>query len=418
VADSVNETIRKITPNGDVSTLAGFPRSYGSVDATGSAARFHNPEGIAVDDSGNVYVADEVNATVRKITPAGVVTTLAGFPGSAGAADGTGNVARFQYLNDVAVDASGNVYVADTGNDAIRKITPFGVVTTLAGQSGDPGSVDGIGSVARFNNPGGIAVDVTGNLFISDIGNDTIRATQTLTAKVDQNISFAPLPDKSAGDTPFSISATSSSGLPVYLNVLAGPATLDTNNVLTLLGAGTVTLIAWQPGDANYNAAAPVQQSFNVSAIPQTITFGALSQQKIGDAPFSLYATSDSGLPVSFSVSGPVVLNGNILALTNWGTVTVTASQAGNASYAAATNVVQSFFVAPPDNTIVAPQKLSNGSFQLAFYGLAGSNYLIQSSTNLINWQPFTNFTGSNLLFYFNDSAATNFKQRFYRVTP
>lgn len=416
VADSVNETIRKITPGGTVSTLAGLARSYGSADGTGSAARFHNPTALAVDTAGNVYVADEVNETVRKVTPNGVVTTLAGFPESAGASDGTGNAARFDNLNGLAVDMDGNIYVADTGNNAIRKISPAGVVTTLAGQSGSPGSADGIGSAVRFNNPSGVAVDSSGDLFIADALNHTIRATQPLTTKVDQFISFAPLPDKSANDAPFPIAATSSSGLPVYLNVLSGPAVLDTNNVLTLLGGGTVEVIAWQPGDSTYNAATPVTQSFNVNKIPQTITFGALSQQKVGDAPFSLSATSDSGLPVSFSAFGPAVLNGNILTLTGWGTVTITASQAGNASYQAASNVVQSFFVVPPDNTIVAPQKLPNGNFQLAFYGLTGSNYLVQASTNLIDWQPFTNFTGTNFLLYFNDSTATNFKQRFYRI--
>jgi sugar lactone lactonase YvrE len=418
VSDSVNETIRKITPTGDVSTLAGLARAYGSVDATGNAARFHNPSGLAVDLSGNVYVADEVNATVREVTPAGVVTTLAGYPGSAGTADGTGNAARFQYLNDVAVDASGNVYVADTGNQAIRKITQAGIVTTLAGQSGNPGSVDGIGSVMRFNEPGGVAVDATGNLFISDVVNCTIRATQPLTTKVDQTIAFAPLPNKSAGDLPFALTATVSSGLPVYFAILSGPALLN-SNVVTLVGAGTVTTIAWQPGDSNYNAAAPVQQSFNVSLIPQTITFGALSQQKQGDAPFPLNATADSGLPVSFSiVTGPATLSGNILVLNGWGTVTVSASQPGNNSFAAATSVSQSFFATPPDNTIVSPQRLPNGNFQLAFYGLLNTNYTVQTSTNLIDWQTFTNFTGSNLLFYFSDPAAMNFKQRFYRVTP
>jgi sugar lactone lactonase YvrE len=416
VADNYNCTIRKITSSGAVSTLAGSPLAYGSVDATGSAARFRYPSGVAVDNSGNVYVADTFNQTIRKVTSGGVVTTLAGFSGSSGAGDGTGSSAFFSYPNGVAVDSAGNVYVADSNNHVIRKITPAGVTTTLAGLSGHFGTNDGVGSIARFRSPDGLAIDSAGNIFIADGGNQTIRATQSLTNKIDQFISFAPLPNKSANDTPFSISATASSGLPVYLNVLSGPGILDTNNMLTLLGGGTVNVIAWQPGNSNYNAAVPVLQSFNVSQIPQTITFGALSQQKVGDAPFSLSATSDSGLPVSFSVSGPAVLDGNILTLTNWGTVTVTASQTGNASYMAATNVVQSFFVVPSDNTIVAPQKLPNGDFQLAFYGLVGSNYLIQASTNLIDWQPFTNFTGTNFLLYFNDSGATNFKQRFYRI--
>ena len=419
VADSVNETIRKITPGQVVSTLAGFPRSFGSADGTGSAARFHNPEDVAVDISGNVYVADSAKQTIRKVTPAGVVTTLAGFPGSSGAADGTGNAARFSNVSGVAVDSAGNIYVADTGNNCIREVTQGGVVTTMAGQSGHIGSADGIGSLVRFNNPSDVAVDGAGNLFIADAMNYTIRATQPLTTPVNQFITFAPLPNHSAGDAPFTLTATSSSGLPVYLNVLSGPAFLGTNNVLALLGGGTVNLVAWQPGNSNYNAAPPVLQSFNVSQIPQTIAFGSLSQQNQGDAPFPLNGTTDSGLPVSFSiVSGPATLSGSILILNGWGTVTVSASQPGNNSYAAATSVTQSFFVTPPDNTIVSPQRLSNGNFQLAFYGLMNTNYTVQTSTNLINWQTFTNFTGSNSVFYLNDSAATNFKQRFYRVMP
>jgi len=418
IADTSNETIRKMTPAGVVTTLAGLVNSFGTADGTGNGARFNFPEGLAVDASGNIYVADSGNSSIRKVTPAGVVTTFAGFTGSGGAADGTGNTARFNTPTGIAIDAGGNTYVADNGNNAIRKVTQAGVVTTLAGLSGSPGSADGIGSAVRFHFPSGVAVDASGDLFITDSQNNTIRATQPLTTPVNQFITFAPLPNHSAGDAPFTLTATSSSELPVYLNVLSGPASLDTNNVLTILGGGTVTVVAWQPGNSNYNAATPVLQSFNVSQIPQTITFGALSQQKVGDAPFSLYATSDSGLPTSFSVSGPAVLNGNILTLTGWGTVAVTASQSGNASYTAATNVVQPFFVVPPDNTIVSPQRLPNGNFQLGFYGLMNTNYTVQTSTNLINWQTFTNFTGSNSVFYLNDSAATNFKQRFYRITP
>ena len=106
---------------------------------------------MAVDGSGNVYVADTNNYTIRKITPAGVVSTLAGLAGTSGSADGTGSAARFNYPHGVAVDSSGNVYVADSGNNTIRKITPAGVVSTLAGLAGSSGSADGTGSAARFN---------------------------------------------------------------------------------------------------------------------------------------------------------------------------------------------------------------------------------------------------------------------------
>ncbi|HWD92584.1 MAG TPA: NHL repeat-containing protein [Verrucomicrobiae bacterium] len=175
VADYYNDTIRKITPAGAVTTLAGLAVLYGSADGTNSAARFDSPAGVAADSLSNVYVADTLNQTIRKITPAGVVTTLAGLPAVPGSADGTNSTARFYDPFDVAADSSGNVYVADNGNNTIRKITPAGVVTTLAGLAGASGSVDGANSVARFNGPSGVAVDSSGNVYVADSNNDTIR---------------------------------------------------------------------------------------------------------------------------------------------------------------------------------------------------------------------------------------------------
>ena len=175
VADTDNHTIRKVTPAGVVTTLAGSAGASGSTDGTGSAARFDDPEGVAVDSAGNVFVADTDNHTIRKVTPAGVVTTLAGSAGASGSTDGTGSAARFYYPVGVAVDSAGNVFVADTGNHTIRKVTPAGVVTTLAGSAGNSGSADGTGSAARFNDPEGVAVDSAGNVFVADCFNNTIR---------------------------------------------------------------------------------------------------------------------------------------------------------------------------------------------------------------------------------------------------
>ena len=234
-------------------------------------------------------------------------------------------------------------------------------------------------------------------------------------ARANQSINFAPIPNHSAGDPPFALVGMASSGLPVYINIISGPA-ISSSNVVTLLGGGSASVIAWQPGNSNYNAAATVQQSFSVSKIPQTIAFGALSQQTFGDAPFPLTATTDSGLLVNFSVSGPAVLSGNILSLTGWGTVTVTASQSGNNTYAAASNVVQSFIVAPPNNTLIGMGFLTNGGFQLAFYGTVGSNYTLQASTSLTNWTTLLNFTCTNASTFVVDTAAKNFSKRFYRV--
>jgi len=128
-------------------TLAGNA-GYGSVDGTGSAARFNSPDGVAVHSAGNIFVADCRNHTIRKVTPAGVVTTLAGSAGNGGSADGTGSGVRFENPSGVAVDSAGNVFVADSMNCTIRKLTPAGVVTTLAGTPGVSGSADGEGSVA------------------------------------------------------------------------------------------------------------------------------------------------------------------------------------------------------------------------------------------------------------------------------
>ena len=166
------DTIRKITPAGVVTTFAGTAGQGGSADGTGAAAQFTSPEGTAVDAAGNVYVADTVNDTIRKITPAGVVTTLAGTAGQGGSADGTGAAAHSTFPTGVAVDGAGNVYVADSYNDTIRKITPAGVVTTLAGTAGQSGSADGTGAAARFNTPSGMAVDGAGNVYVADEDND------------------------------------------------------------------------------------------------------------------------------------------------------------------------------------------------------------------------------------------------------
>jgi sugar lactone lactonase YvrE len=184
VADSGNHTIREVTPAGVVTTLAGLAGSPGSADGKGSAARFFQPYGLAVDPAGNLFVADSRNNTIRLVTSTGTVTTLAGVAGSSGNTDGPSSAAQFnaaQFCNphDVAVDRAGNVYVADTANHRIRKVTTTGIVMTFAGPMGSPwemvGWTDADGSEARFTYPWSVAVDDAGNVFVADRDNDTIR---------------------------------------------------------------------------------------------------------------------------------------------------------------------------------------------------------------------------------------------------
>ena len=180
MADTYNFTIRKVTPAGVVTTLAGLAGSGGSTDGTNGDALFKFPQGVAVDNTGNLYVADTQNNTIRQMTAAGtnwVVTTLAGIAGNFGTNDGTGSAARFNYPCGVAVDTNGNVFVADTWNNSIRELTPVGtnwVVTTLAG-GGDLGSSDGVGSAAQLIHPCGVAVDRTGCVYVANTYDNTIR---------------------------------------------------------------------------------------------------------------------------------------------------------------------------------------------------------------------------------------------------
>ncbi len=175
VADLLNLTIRKVTPEGTVSVVAGQPGQSGAVNGSGTNTLLASPGGLAVDASGNLYIADADNQIIRKIAPDGTATTLAGQTGLTGSSDGAGTYASFSSPLGLALDKSGNLYVADTGNETIRVITPAGVVSTLAGQTGVTGAANGVGTNATFSNPTAVAVDGSGNVYVADAGNSMIR---------------------------------------------------------------------------------------------------------------------------------------------------------------------------------------------------------------------------------------------------
>jgi sugar lactone lactonase YvrE len=260
VADTNNFTIRKITPAGVVSTVAGLAGVGGISDGTGSAARFSSPEGVTVDGSGNLYVTDTDNHTIRKITPAGAVTTLAGLAGTSGGGDGSGSVAQFQYPSDLTVDSTGILYVADTDNHTIRKITPVGLVGTVAGLAGSSGSTDGVGSAARLFYPTGVAIDGSGNVYVADTNNHTIRkgiivALPQITAQPQSQTVNA------GSSVSFSVTA-SGSPAPTYqwynTGVMVGgatSATLTLSNVQAINAGSYYVVVTNVAGSATSNQA-------------------------------------------------------------------------------------------------------------------------------------------------------------------
>lgn len=257
VADSENDLIRKITSAGVVTTLAGTAGVAGHADGTGTSASFSSPAAVAVDSADNVYVADYGNNEIRKITSAGVVTTFAGQI-NPGAADGTGIAASFYHPSGVALDPSGQyLYVADTLNNEIRKITTSGAqVTTLAGSGPTmPGSADGLGTAASFNAPKGVAVDSSGNIYVADTNNNEIR-------KVDSSRTVTTPAGSTTQGSADGTGSAASFNLPSALAVDAAGnvyvADSGNNEIRMVTTAGVVTTLAGSttPGSADGTGAA------------------------------------------------------------------------------------------------------------------------------------------------------------------
>jgi sugar lactone lactonase YvrE len=175
VADTGNHTIRRIAPDGSVTTLAGSPGIAGAVDAVGSLARFNAPFGLAVSGTGGMYISDSQNHTIRFMAANGTVTTYAGMAGLPGGTNGSPASAQFNQPNGLALAPNGTLYVADYGNSCVRAISTSAGVTTFAGQSGTHGFIDASGTAALFYWPVGIAADAAGVLWLTDTHNHAIR---------------------------------------------------------------------------------------------------------------------------------------------------------------------------------------------------------------------------------------------------
>ena len=357
VADTNNNTIRKITPSGVVTTFAGAPGPGGSVDGTGAAARFNFPAGVAVDSNGNIYVADAINQTIRKITPSGVVSTFAGSAGSIGSANGTGSAARFHEPFGVATDSSGNVYVADTFNNTIRKITPGAVVTTLAGSAGNSGSTDGTGSNARFNSPYGLTVDSGGNVFVADTNNHTIRKVTSAGAVT----TFAGSAGNSGTANGTLINARFASPEGITIDTNNNLYVADTgNSTIRMIGGGVVTTLAGSPGSTGGSDGTGSAAQFN---FPVGVAAGTSGNVLVGDrdnncirkiATASAAVTTLAGL-----AGGPGSANGTGVNARFYSPSDVKADTAGN------------LYVADTSNHTI--RKITSAGVVTTLAGLAGT---------------------------------------------
>jgi DNA-binding beta-propeller fold protein YncE len=267
-----------------VTTLAGVAGVSGSTDGTGAAARFNNPNGIALDAAGNLYVADTGNQVIRLVTPAGVVTTVAGTALTAGAANGAGNAATFYWPMGIAVNAAGTMaYVTDYGSSTVRTISTSAApmtsanttVATLAGTAGMSGSANGTGASARFFGPQGLALDASGNLYIADSWNNAIRYINTTSGAVSTLTGMAGVAGSANGAlaaatfyAPLDIAIDSQNNLYVADagNSLIRKITLSSGTVSTVAGAVAQDIFSagplsqatlWQPTALAISGTAP-----------------------------------------------------------------------------------------------------------------------------------------------------------------
>ena len=269
VVDTDNNRVRKIDRFGLTTTIAGNGH-HGNINGPGATAEFALPEGIALDNAGNLYVADTGNHLIRKIDSSGNVTTLAG-DGTSGFADAQGTSAKFSFPQGVAVDYQNNVYVADSGNNRIRAIDPNGFVTTVAG-TGATTFADGDTSIATFNGPAGVAVDFQNHLYVADSHNNRIREIDLTNSTVS---TLAGTGDASFQDGD---SATATFKLPVGVGILTGNfgnsvyvADIGNHRIRVIDPQGNVTTLAgngtagFAEGSAGATGAAEFNHPFNVA---------------------------------------------------------------------------------------------------------------------------------------------------------
>lgn len=388
VLDNEWSLIYKITPDGQITTMAGKMGVRAYTDGIGTAATFFGMNGVSIDKQDNLIIADQ--HTVRMMTPAGVVTTIAGNKILEGNVDGVGELAKFNLPEDVVLDAAGNIYVADYNNNLIRKINPLGVVTTFAG-NGKPGAVNGIGTAASFNGPLGLTIDPDGNIYVAEYTNNDIRkitpagVVTTLagngtrgvangniggqlagSASMDINVMvvstpvFAPHADviiaaddncQAVVPNYTNITATSCASviLPVVQSPAAGTPMLPNNAVTVTL---TATDVYGNMGSINFNVTAKSKPLIAPVTQPITLTLDATGHYTLKQSDLPLISLCDGRTPtVSFS---PASFDCSKIGRQ---TVTITAGNPGTTDNAVTTirQIVVNIVGPLPPSVIVMP---------------------------------------------------------------
>lgn len=385
--------IRKIDTSGIITTIAGNGTTGCSITGLAINQPLSLPSGIAVDDNGNVFFSSRGCNRVYKIDTSGYLSSIAGtgapWPQAMPIGDGGPAVNAFlKYPEGLTVDNFGNIYVADTESQRIRKIDTAGIITTVAGAHGagfygDNGPSGNYQSLLSY--PRGVSVSNSGDIFIADSGNNRVRK---ITAS--QSITFIPLLTKTYGDAPFSLNATTTSGLPITYTSSDPSIAAISGNMVTIVGAGNCTITASQGGNGSYYPASPVHQTLIVNKASQLITFSTTPTKTYGDPNFALTATASSGLQVVFASSNPAVASvvGNIITINGAGVTNITASQIGNSYYNPAANVSHNFEVNKANLNVTANSQSRNYGSTNPDLSITFQGFVKSENSNVLDIPP------------------------------
>jgi trimeric autotransporter adhesin len=336
-SDTQNHRIRRINTEGIINTVAGNGTSgYSGDNGLATSARLFFPASITVDEQSNLYILEGRNRIRKVDLITGIITTIAGqdqpgFEGDGGLA----TQAKFDYPSNITVDKSGNIYIADQGNNRIRKIhSGSGKITTLAGYGAVGFSGDkGIAAAAQLYSPVTVAVD-SFNLYFADLKSFRIRKIINANLGNDQVILMDKPPIRKFTDPPFNLNATTTSGLPLTFSSSNTAVATVNGYLISIVGAGETLITASQEGTTIYNAAANITQPLLVEKANQTLFFENIEPKILGDPPFTISTSTNSGLPISLSsLSENILIDGNVVTLKKAGSATIRANVPGNSNF-------------------------------------------------------------------------------------